>query len=195
MSTSRLAMIPNLICVMRILLTFPIVYFLINEQYLTALVLIMIAGFSDGLDGFLARRYGWTSRIGGLLDPLADKLLFVCVFGSLTWIGLVPLWLFVVVICRDIIIVSGAVAYEVLIGPVEPDPSNVGKLNTVIALLYLFFVMLNQISGWPPAVTILVCGAGVLVVSLVSGLDYVLTWSRHAIHAQQRQTKLNKHST
>jgi cardiolipin synthase len=184
MSPSHLALLPNLICVARILLTAPIVIYLVRSEFQLALVLIMIAGFSDGLDGFLARRFGWTSRIGGLLDPLADKLLFVSVFAALTWIELVPVWLFAVVIGRDVVIVSGAIAYELLIGPVEPNPSRVGKLNTVLALLYLLFVMTFQIYAWPPAVTILVCGAGVLVVSLVSGLDYVLTWSRLALRTK-----------
>ncbi len=145
-----------------------------------ALVLIMLAGFSDGLDGFLARRFSWTTRIGGLLDPLADKLLFVSVFAALTWNGLIPLWLFAVVIGRDIVIVSGAVAYEMLIAPVEPNPSRVGKLNTVMALLYLFFVISWQVFSWPPEVSLTITGAAVFVVSLVSGLDYVLTWSRLA---------------
>jgi cardiolipin synthase len=184
MSPNHLALLPNLICVARILLTAPIVIYLVRSEFQLALVLIMIAGFSDGLDGFLARRYGWTSRIGGLLDPLADKLLFVSVFAALTWIDLVPVWLFAVVIGRDVVIVFGATAYEFLIGPVEPNPSRVGKLNTVLALLYLFFVMTFQVYAWPPAVTILVCGAGVFVVSLVSGLDYVLTWSRLALQAK-----------
>jgi len=148
-----------------------------------ALVLIMLAGFSDGLDGFLARRFSWTTRIGGLLDPLADKLLLVSVFAALTWNGLIPLWLFAVVIGRDIVIVSGAVAYEMLIAPVEPNPSRVGKLNTVMALLYLFFVMTWQVFSWPPEVSLTITGAAVFVVSLVSGLDYVLTWSRLARQA------------
>jgi len=143
----------------------------------------MLAGFSDGLDGFLARRFSWTTRIGGLLDPLADKLLLVSVFAALTWNGLIPLWLFAVVIGRDIVIVSGAVAYEMLIAPVEPNPSRVGKLNTVMALLYLFFVMTWQVFSWPPEVSLTITGAAVFVVSLVSGLDYVLTWSRLARQA------------
>jgi cardiolipin synthase len=184
MSSSRLAYLPNLICVARICLTLPIVILLTRSDFRLALVLIVIAGLSDGLDGFLARRYGWTSRIGGLLDPLADKLLFISVFAALTYIGLVPVWLFAVVIMRDLVIVSGAVAYEFLIGPVEPNPSRVGKLNTVLALMYLFFVMIRQIYGWPQDGLVLVCGAAVFVVSLVSGLDYVLTWSRLARQAR-----------
>jgi len=184
MRLSRLALLPNLICIARILLTLPIVFYLVRGDFQLALILIMIAGLSDGLDGFLARRYGWASRIGGLLDPLADKLLFVSVFAALTWIDLVPVWLFAIVIGRDAVIVSGAIAYELLIGPVEPSPSKAGKLNTVITLLYLLFVMTFQIFAWPPEVTLLICGAGVFVVSLVSGLDYVLTWSGLAIRAK-----------
>ena len=184
MQLQRLAGLPNAICLLRILLVLPIVWLLLAAEYRGALMLIMVAGFSDWLDGFLARRYRWTSRVGGLLDPLADKLLFVSVFAALTWNNLVPVWLFMVVVGRDIIIVSGALAYEFLIEPVEPNPSRVGKLNTVMALLYLFFVMTNQIYAWPPAVTIILTGAAVFVVSLVSGLDYVLTWSRLALRAR-----------
>lgn len=184
----RPAWIPNLICVARILLVVPIVELLLNQRYAGALLLIVIAGLSDGLDGLLARRFDWTTRIGGLLDPLADKLLFVSVFAALSWTGLVPAWLFAVVIGRDLVIVTGAVAYELLIGPVQPRPSRVGKLNTVISLLYLLFVMTSELFGWPPPITVLVAGAGVFVVSLVSGLDYVLTWSRFARGAQARRT-------
>jgi len=184
MAIFRLAYLPNLICIVRILLVVPIVMLLLRGGYQQALGLIVLAGLSDGLDGFLARRFNWTTRIGGLLDPLADKLLFVSVFAALSWTGLVPVWLFLVVIGRDIIIVAGALAYEFLIGPVEPNPSRVGKLNTVMALLYLLFVMTGQIYGWPPEVSILVIGAGVFVVSLVSGLDYVLSWSRLALKAR-----------
>jgi cardiolipin synthase len=186
MQVFRLANLPNAICFVRILLVVPIMLFLVRGQYESALLLIVIAGLSDGLDGFLARRFGWTSRFGGLLDPLADKLLFVAVFAALSWNGLVPLWLFAVVIGRDIVIVSGAFAYELFIGPVEPNPSRVGKLNTVMALLYLFFVMTWQIYGWPSPVSITIVGAGVFVVSLVSGLDYVLTWSRLALQARRQ---------
>lgn len=184
MSGFRFAWIPNIICVARLALVGPIVWMLVGEAYESALLLIMIAGFSDGLDGFLARRYGWTTRIGGLLDPLADKMLFISVFAALTWNGLIPVWLLAIVLGRDIIIVSGALAYELLIGPVEPNPSRVGKLNTVLALLYLFFVMSWQVFGWPAQITTTVAGAGVFVVSLVSGLDYVITWSRLALAAR-----------
>ncbi len=181
MSVFQLRYLPNAICIARIALTFPIVFYLVSGEYRIALVLIVIAGLSDGLDGYIAKRFNWRSRVGGLLDPTADKLMFVSVFAALTHNGLVPVWLFAVVIGRDIVIVAGALAYEFLIGPVEPRPTRVGKLNTVIALLFLFFVMTYQIYAWPPELTVLLTGSMVFVVSLVSGLHYVLTWSRLAL--------------
>ena len=184
MKIFRMANIPNMICVARVMLVLPIVILLLDAAYIYAFFLIMVAGLSDGLDGFLARRYEWTTRVGGLLDPLADKLLFVSVFATLCWSGLVPVWLFAVVIGRDTVIVAGAIAYEYLIGPVEPRPSRAGKINTMMALLYLTFVITWQIFAWPAQISILIVGAGVFVVSLVSGLDYVLTWSRLALRVR-----------
>ncbi|MEC9376235.1 MAG: CDP-alcohol phosphatidyltransferase family protein [Pseudomonadota bacterium] len=173
--------LPNAICVIRMILTVPIVIFLINFEYQLALLLVVIAGLSDALDGFLAKRFNWKSWLGAILDPMADKLMFISVFAALTWTGLVPDWLFFVVVGRDLVIVLGAIVYQVLIEPLEPRPSKVGKLNTITALIYLFSVIAYQIYGWPSSTIILISGAMVFVISLVSGLHYVLTWSRMAL--------------
>jgi cardiolipin synthase len=179
----RASYIPNLICVARIVLVFPIVFSLLSGDFITALVLIVLAGFSDGLDGYLAKHFQWRTRLGGILDPLADKLLLVSVIMTLTWLGLSPVWLACVVIGRDLIIVTGGTVYNFLIGPVEPDPSLISKLNTGFQLLYMLFVISRQAFGWPESISILVIGAGVFVTSVISGLDYVLRWSVKAIAA------------
>lgn len=176
----RASHIPNLICVLRIVLVAPIVVYLLADEFQLALLLILIAGFSDGLDGFLAKRFDWRTRLGGLLDPAADKLLILAVFLTLTYIGLTPVWLTAVVIGRDVIIVSGAVAYNTLIGPVRPEPSIISKLNTACQLLYMLLVIAQPAFGWPLSSIILITGAGVLVTSVISGLDYVLRWSAKA---------------
>ena len=172
--------IPNCICVVRILLVLPIVMFLIQGQWQWALALIFVAGFSDALDGFLAKQFNWRTRLGGLLDPLADKLLLVSVFVTLAALGYAPVWLTAVVIGRDLVIVSGAVAFNLLIGPVRPEPSRISKLNTAFQLLYILFVISHQGFGWPREISITVIGAGVLFTSVVSGIDYVLRWSQRA---------------
>jgi cardiolipin synthase len=176
----RAAHIPNCICVLRMLLVIPIVMSLRSGNFQLALVLIFIAGFSDGLDGYLAKTFDWRTRIGGLLDPLADKLLLVTVILTLTSMNLTPVWLASVVIGRDLIIVSGATVYNYLIGPVTPDPSMISKANTICQLLYILFVIANQAGGWPPGIGMLLVGAAVLFTSVVSGLDYVIRWSAKA---------------
>jgi cardiolipin synthase len=177
--------IPNIICVLRILLVGPIVISLLDGEFTRALALIVVAGFSDGLDGFLAKRFDWRTRLGGLLDPLADKFLLVAVMLTLTSLDLVPLWLTCVVIGRDIVIVSGAVTYNLLIGPVKPAPTIISKINTMLQLLYIVLVIAQQAFGWLPSIAIILAGTGVFCTSAVSGMDYVMRWSRKAISVAQ----------
>jgi len=180
------AWIPNAICVLRILLVWPVVWVLLQGEYPLALVLIAIAGFSDGLDGFLAKRYDWRTRLGSLLDPAADKLLLVSVFLTLTYLGLAPLWLALTVLLRDAVIVCGAAAYQLLIGPVYGEPRRISKLNTACQLLFVLSIITQQGYGRPPDISILLLGAGVFYTSVVSGIDYVLTWSKKAWQAKTR---------
>jgi cardiolipin synthase (CMP-forming) len=177
----ELSHLPNLICVLRILLVVPIVLALLDGNQRLALALIVVAGISDGLDGFLAKRFGWRTRLGGILDPAADKILLVAVYVTLVWTGLVPFWLMAVVLGRDLLIVSGTLAYQWLIGPVQPAPSRISKLNTAVQLLLCLAVLAAEAFGWPPRAAVVLLGAGVLVTSVISGLDYVLRWSMLAI--------------
>jgi len=180
----RVSQIPNGICVLRILMVAPIVYFLLTQQWQWALLVIFLAGFSDGLDGFLAKRFDWRTRLGGLLDPFADKLLVTSVYLTLTYLGHSPVWLAIVVIGRDLVIVSGAVAFNFLVDRVRPEPSKISKLNTAFQLSYLLVVIACLAFGWPQPISITVLGAGVLVTSVVSGIDYVVRWSQRAAHSR-----------
>ncbi|HJP38854.1 MAG: CDP-alcohol phosphatidyltransferase family protein [Gammaproteobacteria bacterium] len=181
----RASHIPNIICVLRILLVVPIIIVLLDGNFMLALILIFIAGFSDGLDGFLAKNYDWRTRLGGLLDPLADKFLLVTVMLILTSFDLVPLWLTGVVIGRDVVIVCGAMAFSLLIGPVKPAPTLISKINTMLQLLYIVMVIARQVFDWLPMLAIILTGAGVFCTSAVSGMDYVMRWSRKAVSAAQ----------
>ncbi len=178
--------IPNAICVFRILLVGPVVWVLLQAQYSIALILIAAAGLSDGLDGFLAKRYDWRTRLGSLLDPAADKLLLVSVFLTLTYLDLAPAWLALTVILRDVVIVCGAAAYQLLIGPVHGEPRRISKLNTACQLLFVLSIITQQDYGRPPDISILLLGAGVFYTSVISGIDYILTWSKRAWQAKTR---------
>jgi|AP12_2_1047962.scaffolds.fasta_scaffold05299_2 cardiolipin synthase len=172
--------IPNLITVFRFLLVPPLVWLLLNDRFAAALSVFCVAGFSDGLDGYLAKRFQWTSRLGALLDPLADKLLLVASFITLGWLGWIPLWLVVLVCLRDLVIVAGAVSYHFLIEHLSADPSLISKLNTFAQILLVLAVMVNRDIYTLPELWMDVLLYSVLVSTLWSGLDYVWTWSRKA---------------
>lgn len=175
-----LSWIPNAISLLRIVLVAPILMLLVEGEYGWALALFWVAGFSDGLDGYLANRFGWQSRLGALLDPVADKLLVAGLFITLALTGLIPVWLAAVVIVRDIVIVSGATAYNFLIQPVEGEPTHISKLNTVIQILFLLAVISRAGFDWPAEITVTVLGAATFVTAVVSGIDYVLQWTERA---------------
>ena len=126
--------LPNAISLMRIVLVAPILMLILQGSFGWALALFCIAGFSDGVDGYLAKRFDWHTRLGALLDPVADKLLIAGTFITLAYTQDIPLWLAAVVILRDVVIVVGATAYNFLVRPVEGEPTRVSKLNTLVGV-------------------------------------------------------------
>nr|VFJ42383.1 MAG: cardiolipin synthase [Candidatus Kentron sp. DK]VFJ45423.1 MAG: cardiolipin synthase [Candidatus Kentron sp. DK] len=178
--------IPNLITGLRLLLTPPVVLLLIFEEYWLALGIFFVAGISDGVDGFLAKRYGWKTRLGSVLDPLADKILLLATFITLGWLSLVPLWLVVLIILRDAAIVGWAAAYQALTQRLEVHPNLFSKINTVAQILLALSVMFFQEidipwSGLKTTLIILV-----LVTTLLSGTIYLIEWAKKTKEALTR---------
>jgi cardiolipin synthase len=172
--------LPNIITFVRFLLVPPVVLLLLNHRYDAAMLVFALAGFSDALDGYLAKRYHWTSPLGALLDPLADKLMLVSGFVALAWLGLIPPWLVGLIILRDVVIVTGAIVYHMRIEKLEAAPSVVSKLNTLAQILLVLAVMFSQAIQELPSFWMDVLIYGVLLTTLWSGLDYVWTWGRRA---------------
>ena len=185
----KLAQIPNAICVLRILLVVPLVVVLFAGDFRLALALIVIAGVSDGVDGFLAKTFGWQSRLGSLLDPAADKLLLVSTIVSLTMLDLVPVGVTAIVILRDIVIVCGALAYLRLAGTLTGEPTRISKLNTLAQLLFVIATIMQAAWQRPAADWLIVLGALVVFTSITSGLSYVLIWSERARRTAQTGTR------
>ncbi|HYL03133.1 MAG TPA: CDP-alcohol phosphatidyltransferase family protein [Steroidobacteraceae bacterium] len=170
--------LPNLICLIRLALIWPIVTTLHQGEYLAALALFVAAAVSDGLDGYLAKRYLWTSELGKFLDPVADKLLLVVVFVEAAWLALVPWWLTAAVVARDVMIGLGALMFRLWFGPLRGRPTFISKLNTATQLGYVTLVLLDAATGLPPH-EMLDAGAWLtLVTTVVSGLHYVLIFTR-----------------
>jgi cardiolipin synthase len=175
--------LPNLICLLRIGLIWPVVVSLHRGQYLLTLGLFLLAALSDGLDGYLAKRFNWTSALGKVLDPLADKLLLVAVFLVATWIGLVPRWLTVAAVTRDFLIGIGALAYRVGWGPLQGRPTYASKVNTLLQVLYVLLVILRAASGLPPQPVTEALAWLTLATILISGFGYVRQFTTRALHS------------
>jgi len=161
------------------MLIIPIVFLLWNQDYLLSLFLIAIAGLSDFLDGFLAKRNNWRSELGAMLDPTADKLLLVSVFITLYKMNLIPYWLTVSVIMRDAMIIFGLSLYRYFIGKPKLLPSQISKVNTFMQIIFVLLVIGGQIFEILYIPTV-IFGSIVFVTSILSGLDYWIRWSFEA---------------
>ncbi|VAW87420.1 CDP-diacylglycerol--glycerol-3-phosphate 3-phosphatidyltransferase [hydrothermal vent metagenome] len=178
--------IPNCISIFRIIFVIPVIYLLLVEQYTIALFMFLIAGLSDALDGFLAKRYNWESPLGSVLDPIADKLLLVSTYFALCWLGHIPVWLVIAVIARDVIIVIGAFSFYFLVGRYDMVPSWLSKINTCTQIL-LGLVVVSSLSFTSISVNVVdFLILVVLLTTILSGADYVLTWGKRAWRAKRK---------
>jgi cardiolipin synthase (CMP-forming) len=173
--------IPNVITSIRILLVLPIAVTLARHQLSTTIALFGVAAVSDAADGFLAKRFGWQTELGAVLDPVADKLLLATVFVTLAYVKLVPLWLMVTAVARDAIIVLGALAYRLVLGPLAVRPSIASKFNTLCQAAFILVVVGREQFSLPPEWVVTLLGALVFVTVVVSGIDYVLIYGRRAL--------------
>lgn len=184
---SGLRFIPNVLCIVRMLLLAPVAWLLAHEQFELTLWVFAFAAATDGLDGFLAKRFGWTSELGKILDPLADKVLLVGVFITLAVMGWVPLWLAAIAVLRDVIITVGAIVYQSLYGNPDGRPTWISKLNTLCQIVYLLLIVAAHALGQIPQPAVTALGALVLVTTVVSGIDYIITYVRKALVATRQR--------
>ena len=182
--------LPNLITALRMVLVVPLCWLISAGRFDEALLIAAVAGLSDALDGFLAKRFGWQSWIGGMLDPIADKLLLMAAFVWLALAGELPVWLAALVVGRDLAIVLGAIAYHNLIGRFDAAPSRLSKLTTVIQIVFVLIELL-RLSHWVEVPTLLhaVLIAVTAGFTVVSGLHYVLVWGARARYSTRLRNK------
>ena len=172
----NVSQLPNLITLARLALAPVFVLFLNDGDYRWALAVFVIAGVSDGIDGFIAKRFHYESRLGAILDPVADKVLLVSAYVMLTVQHHVPLWLVIVVVFRDLLIIGGYVVYTSMYGPVHMRPSWISKLNTFVQIALVVIVLLEQAVGMSYPGVIAAFVYAVLITTVASGGHYLWAW-------------------
>lgn len=188
--------LPNLLTLLRIALVPLLALRILQHDYDAALAITFIAAITDALDGLLARRFGWQSRLGGILDPLADKLMLTVAFISLAWVGAIPVWLTALVIVRDLVIVIGGTGYHYLIGRFELSPSRLSKLTTVVQILLALISLIGLAGVWPvPGWLAVGLVAITALLTPLSGLHYVARWGSRARHEWQLRRSHRKSKT
>lgn len=169
--------VPNLLTLARIGLVPLLLVLLQDKQFLLSLIVFITAGITDGLDGFIAKRFNARTQLGAILDPLADKALLVSSYVMLSIMQLIPFWLVVAVVFRDIIIVCGYLIMVLFFGSVKMQPLQISKINTVLQISFIIIVLaalagVDELSILIPAVSY-----AVFVSSVVSGCAYVYIWA------------------
>jgi cardiolipin synthase (CMP-forming) len=171
--------IPNFITIARLVSVPLIVWLMIADRYVEATILFILAGISDAADGFIAKRFGAASELGAYLDPIADKALLVSVFVTLGFKGVLPAWVVVLVVSRDLFIIGGVLLAYVLSNPMAVKPLWISKANTVAQILLIGFVLGDR-SGMDMLQPLLAASVlAVAALTVASAAAYLIEWVQH----------------
>lgn len=172
----RIPQLANTITATRIALAPVLILLLKSEDYLHALVVFLIAGISDTLDGLVAKRFNQITRLGAILDPAADKILLVSAYVTLTYLGQIPFWLMLSVAFRDLLIVGGYLLYTSLVRSVQMRPSYLSKLNTFVQITLVVAILAHQAGLLPLASVVQGLIYVVFATTVSSGIHYLWVW-------------------
>ena len=179
-----LQFLPNLISLARLLAVPATVWLILTDRFNSAFWLFVAAGISDALDGYLARRLKTRSEVGAYLDPLADKALLTSVYVALGYAGHVPAWLVILVVFRDVLIIGGAMLYQLLTQHLTMQPLFVSKVNTTVQITLAALVLAQLGLGFDSHGGDQVLTYAVAATTLVSGGAYVLRWGWRIAHIE-----------
>ncbi len=183
---SRLGLnLPNLITLARLLLVPLAIWLILDARYGAAFWVFIGAGVSDGLDGFIAKRFDRRTRLGALLDPVADKTLIVSVYVTLGWAGELPTWLVILVVFRDVMIIGGFLLIQTIAAPRRYDPLYISKINTAAQIALVGFILARRGIGADANLLTVVLVFTVALTTVLSGLSYLVRWGRILAHTEQ----------
>lgn len=167
---------PNLLTLARIAMVPWLIVLLQQQDFFWSLLVFIAAGISDGLDGYIAKKYNAITKLGILLDPLADKALLVSSYVMLAIMQIIPFWLVVVVVFRDIVIIVGYLLMEIFFDSVTIKPLIVSKFNTAVQITFVVMVLVSLAWKLEMSTLINFISYLVFITSVVSGAAYVSIW-------------------
>jgi cardiolipin synthase len=171
--------IPNLITLGRVILVPVVFWLLLTGELQAAFMVFVVAGISDAVDGFLAKRFNWETELGAYLDPLADKLLIVCIFIALGVTDRLPSWLVITVVSRDVLIVIAVVLSWLLGHPTPMKPLAVSKINTVAQIVLAATVLADEAFRLRLGGPVQLLNVTVAITTLASLAVYARVWLQH----------------
>ena len=171
--------IPNLITIARLIIVPVVIVMIMQGRWPAAFILFVVAGVSDAVDGFIARRFDMRSEFGAYIDPLADKALLVSIYVTLAIVGTLPSWLAIVVVSRDLMIVAAVLLSWVMARPVKIRPLMVSKLNTAAQIGFAALVLSTNAFGVDASAIEGVAMFAVAGLTIASAAAYLAGWLRH----------------
>ena len=175
--TSVIAQLPNILTLSRIAAAPILILLLRDENFELALILFVLAGLTDGLDGWIAKRFNCASQLGARLDPLADKIIIISAYFMLVLGGMLPFWLVTLVIFRDAVIVGGYLVLTTLDGDIPMQPTKSSKTNTVLQITLVIAVLFENTSWLAIPHTSEFLIYAVALSTIASGVQYVYVWA------------------
>jgi cardiolipin synthase len=170
--------LPNLITLGRLLLVPLAIWLIIEGHYGVAFWVFVGAGLSDGLDGFIAKRFNRRTPLGALLDPFADKTLLVTAYVALGWAGSLPGWIVILVVFRDAMIIGGFLLIQTTAAPKRFDPLYISKFNTLAQIGLVGCVLAQRGIGIGAAWLESYLTIAVAATTALSGFSYLVRWAR-----------------
>jgi cardiolipin synthase len=179
--------LPNVVTLARLLSVPIVVWLMIDGEMTYAFWIFIAAGVSDGIDGYLAKRFNARTELGAYLDPLADKALLVATFLTLGWLGHLPSWLVILVVFRDLTIIGGAIVVHVLTQAFKSRPMMISKVNTALQIGLVTFVLARLGLGFDDHGISRALIAAVAATTVLSGAAYLVHWARRLARLEDVQ--------
>lgn len=174
--------VPNAISLFRLCSVPILVWLLLKQHFDWAFWLFLVSATSDAIDGIIAKQFNLQTTLGSFLDPLADKALLVSAYVTAGISGLLPMWIVLIVVFRDLVIIGGAIVFETVTKSLAMEPLLISKINTLAQITLIISVLAHLVFAMPSHDIVVLLQYAVAFTTVTSGIAYMIIWSKRAQH-------------